>query len=430
MAPNKPKGSRRKIDRRQFIKKVSVGAAALSITNAAPGFLKTASASERDYILIGQPASLTGPLSSFGEPTLWMKEIAEREINKDGGIYIKSLDKKLPVKIIVPDTHSDPTTAGELASRLILKEKVDLMVVMHTSTTVDPVTGVCERYGTPCLALNSPLDSFIKNGPRKWTFQSFWGVTEDIIPIYTGMWEQIPTNKKVGLLFVSDSDGVTWSGVFNRLLPEKGYQVVDLGMFPPAPSSFDGSISEWKKQGVEILTGNLAPQDWVTCWRQCHRMEYKPKIATIGKAILFPSVLQTLGPELGVGLSTELWWSPAFPYTSSRAGLTSNKLAESWIRKMNKQWTQPLGYDHAVYELAEDVLRRAASLDKEAVRQSIVETNLNTIIGPIKFNDQNFCRTPVAGGQWVKGEKFPFDIETVYNDQFPQIPKTAEFKPL
>ena len=428
MAPFKPKNSERKISRRQFIKKATLGAAALGIANAVPAFLKTASAAGRDYIVIGQPASLTGPLASFGEPTMWMKEMAEREINKDGGIYVKSLGKKLPVKIMVVDTRSDPTTASEQASRLILNDKVDLMVVMHATTTVDPVTGVCERYGTPCLALNSPLDSFIKNGPRKWTFQSFWGVTEDIIPIYTGMWEQIPTNKKVGLLFVSDPDGVTWSGVFNRHLPEKGYNLVDLGMFRPGPNSFDGYISKWKQQGVEIVTGNLSPQDWITCWRQCSRMDYKPKIATIGRAILFPSVVEALGPELGVGLSTELWWSPSFPYKSSRTGLTSKKLAESWIKKKNKQWTQLLGYDHAVYELAEDVLRRAQSLDKEAVRQSIAETDLNTIIGHIKFNDQNYCRTPVVGGQWVKGKKFPFDIETVYNAQFPNIPKTAEFK--
>ena len=430
MSPDKPKDSKRKISRRQFIKRVSLGAAAIGIANTAPAFLKTASAANREYILIGQPAPLTGPLASFGEPTLWMKEMAEQEINKDGGIFVKSIGKKLPIKIVVPDTRSDPSTAGELATRLIFKDKVDLMLVMHATTTVDPVTGVCERHGMPCLALNSPLDSFIQNGPHKWAYQAFWGVTEDIIPIYSGMWEQVPNNKKVGLLFASDPDGVTWYGVFKQLLPEKGYQVVDLGLFSPSHGSFDGFISEWKKQGVEIVTGNLAPQDWITCWRQCSRMKFKPKIATIGRAILFPSVLEELGPDLGVGLSTEVWWSPSHPYTSPRTGLTSKQLADAWIKKMNKQWTQPLGYDHAIYELAEDVLTRTSSLDKDAIRQSIAATDLNTIIGPIKFNAENYCRTPVVGGQWVKGKKFPFDIEIVYNAQFPQIPKTADFKSL
>jgi hypothetical protein len=35
------------------------------------------------------------------------------------------------------DTESDPTKAAELASKLILGDKVDLMVVMHTPDTVN-----------------------------------------------------------------------------------------------------------------------------------------------------------------------------------------------------------------------------------------------------------------------------------------------------
>ena len=430
MAAYQAESSGKKINRRQFLKKISIGAAALGLTNTAPGLLKNASAAGRDYILIGQPAPLTGPLSGFGEPTLWMKEMAEREINKNGGIYVKSLGKKLPVKIDVQDTRSDPTEAGEIASRMILGDKVDLIAVMHTNTTADPVTGICERHGAPCLALVSPLDSFIKSGPHKWAFRAFWGVTEDIIPIYTGMWEQIPTNKKVGFLYSSDPDAVIWSSVFKGSLQEKGYSLVDLGLFPPGLSSFEGYISAWKKQKVEIISGNLTPQDWITCWRQCYRMRFKPKIATVGRAVLFPSALEDLGPELGVGLSTELWWSPNHPYQSSRTGMTSQDLAETWTRETGRQWTQTLGYEYALYELAEDVFMRSSSLDKEAIRRSIAQTDLTTIVGPIKFNAENYCRTPVVGCQWVKGKDYPFDVEIVYNDQYPQIPRTADLKPL
>ena len=430
MARNQPKNDFKKIDRRRFLKNAALGIAAVGISSAAPPFLKNASASGRDHILIGHPASLTGPLSGFGGTTVWMKELAEREINRDGGIYINSLGKKMPVKILVQDTQSDSAVAAERASRLILGDKVDLMLVMHAASTVDPVIGMCERHGTPCLALGSPLDSFIENAPHKWAFQSFWGVTEDIVPIYSGMWDQIPTNKKVGLLFTSDSDGVVWSDAFNRRLPEKGYTVINRGLFPPELNNFEPFISTWKKEGVDIITGCVTSQDWIACWRQCARVNYKPKIATIGKAILFPSVLETLGKELGVGLSTELWWSPHHPFTSPRTGLTSEQLAEFWTKTKGKQWTQPLGYGHAGYELAEDVLKRAQSLDKEAIRQAIAETNLSTIIGPIRFNEKNFCRTPVVGGQWVKSEKYPFDVEIVYNEQFPRIPRTAELKPL
>jgi len=65
------------------------------------------------------------------------------------------------------------------------------------------------------------------------------------------------------------------------------------------------------------------------------------------------------------------------------------------------------GFKHAGYEIAIDVLNRAQSLDKNKLREAIAQTNLNTIIGPIKFNDQNYCALPCASARWVKGKRFP-----------------------
>jgi branched-chain amino acid transport system substrate-binding protein len=54
------------------------------------------------------------------------------EINKDGGIMIKEAGKKLPVRIKIMDTESDPTKAADAASKLILQDEIDLMITLHT----------------------------------------------------------------------------------------------------------------------------------------------------------------------------------------------------------------------------------------------------------------------------------------------------------
>jgi branched-chain amino acid transport system substrate-binding protein len=56
---------------------------------------------------------------------------------------------------------------------------------------------------------------------------------------------------------------------------------------------------------------------------------------------------------------------------------------------------------------------------------SLAQTNLNTIVGPIKYNKENYSRTPMVGGQWVKGKKWPWELEIVENNQYPDIKKTA-----
>ncbi|MFZ0449309.1 MAG: ABC transporter substrate-binding protein [Desulfatiglandaceae bacterium] len=423
----KKEGKGLSISRREFMKKSSLAVGtAMASSLALPQFVRSARASKRDYILIGRPDCLTGPLASFAVPTPWVDNRALAEINKDGGIYIKELGKKVPVKVKITDTESNPTKAGEMASRLIVRDKVDLMVFFHTPDTVNPVSAMCERYKMPGISLDSPLEPWLDGGPYHWDFHAFWSVKKDIVPVYTGMWEDIKTNKTVGILMANDPDGVSWSAVFKKVLPGMGYKAVDMGRFPYFNKDFSSFINGWKKEKVEILLANTIPPDFTTAWRQCRRMGFAPKVCTVGKAILFPSAVEALGGDLANGLTCEVWWSPYHPFKSSLAGYSAKDLCDAWTKSTSKQWTQPTGYIYAGYEIAADVLRRAGSLDKETIRRAIADTDLDTMVGHIKYNKQNYSRTPLVGGQWVKGHKYPWELNIVHDKEHPNIPMTGK----
>ena len=410
------------ITRRNFINKVGKGTAALGAAAMIPHFVRPARAAKRDYILIGRPNPGTGPIAAFGEGTPWVDNRALDEINKSGGIYIKEYGKKLPIKIKIMDTESNPTKAAEVASRLILHDKIDLMVVYHTPATVNPVTSICERYKMPCISLENPVEMWLTGGPYRWSFHAFWLVEEDAFPAYMGMWEQLKTNKIVGVIAGNDTDGISFAEGSQRLLPPKGYKVVDPGRFPLGNQDFTSVINAFKKANVEILFGNLIPPDLATAWRQCHRMGFKPKIATIGRATLFPKAVEAIGGNLPMALSSEIWWSPHHPFKSSLAGYSAKKLCEDWMAASRKQWTQTLGFKYAGYEIAADVLKRARTLDKKKIRETIAATDLDTMVGHIKYNKQNYARTPLVAGQWVKGEKFPWNLRICYNGKHKNIP--------
>jgi branched-chain amino acid transport system substrate-binding protein len=181
----------------------------------------------------------------------------------------------------------------------------------------------------------------------------------------------------------------------------------------------------FKKEKVEIVTGCPIPPDWITAWRQFHQQGFVPKIATIAKACLFPADVNALGGDLPDGITTEVWWTPYHPFKSSLTGETPQELCDAWVKETGKEWTQPLGFKYAEFEIAADVLKRAGSLDPNALRDSLGKTDLNTIVGPIKFNQKNYSETPLVGGQWVKGKKWPWALEITNNRQCPQIKKTA-----
>ncbi|UCE33725.1 MAG: ABC transporter substrate-binding protein [Deltaproteobacteria bacterium] len=412
------------LTRREFIKTVGVAGVAAAGVSFLP---LNARGAAKDHILIGHPTPATGPIAPFGEASGWADKRAMAEINKDGGIYLKELGKKLPIKVKAADTESNPTKAAEVASKLILHDKVDLMVVAHTPDTVNPVGAICERYKVPCISSVAPIEPWLTGGPYKWTFHFFWNLGQ-IIDVYTGMWDEYAdkTNKVVGGFWPNDPDGTVWAEEFGKALAKKGYKVVDVGRFPYGMQDFSGFVSTWKKEKVDILTGVPIPPDWATCWRQCHQQGFIPKFASIGKAILFPAAVEAIGGDLPSGLTSEVWWTPLHPFKSSLAGSSCMDLANSWTEETGRQWTQPQGFDYALFEIAADALKRAGSPDKEKIREALVQTDLDTLVGHIKFNEKNFSLTPLVGGQWVKGKKWPWELELVYNREAPSIPTTAK----
>ncbi len=371
-------------------------------------------------IVIGYVSPQTGPLAPFAAADAFIIERAVKALDAKG---IMVNGARATFRVARVDSQSNPTKAGEVAKGLIDGEKVNLMVVAHTPETTNPVGAVCEASRVPCISTVAPIGPWLSGGPYEWTYHFFWDLP-DIIAVFTGMWDAVPTNKVVGGLWPNDADGTAWAGAFTKALTDKGYKVIDPGRFPIGTTDFTAFIQQWKKAGVEIVTGVPIPPDWAACWRQCAQQAYRPKVASIGKAILFPAAVEALGGDLAEGLTSEVWWSPSHPYKSSLTGESAGDLAGAF----EQQWSQPLGFVYAMFEVAGDVLARAQSADKEKVRQALAATKLDTIVGPLAFDDKHVARTPLVGGQWTKGEKHPWDLRVVYNATADTIPKTAEIK--
>ena len=185
--------------------------------------------------------------------------------------------------------------------------------------------------------------------------------------------------------------------------------------------------------GVDIVTGVPIPPDFATFWKQAVQRNFHPKIATIGKALLFPSAVEALG-DAGDGLSTEVWWSPSHPFTSSLTGQSAADLAASYTDVTTKQWTQPLGFVHAMFEVGVSALKRAGPPgDKVALAAALKASQLNTIVGPLDWSKgpvPNIAKTPLAGGQWGRGRKFPYEVTIVSNSIAPNIAVGGRLRPL
>jgi branched-chain amino acid transport system substrate-binding protein len=404
---------------------------------AAPAVLRILPAeAQSQAIKIGHVSPKTGPLAGFGEADTFILEQVR-------GILSKGLvnnGKTYKIEIISKDSQSSGSRAAEVASELILGDKVNLIVGSATPDTTNPVSDQAEVNEVPCITTNCPWQPYFfgrKGDPKKgftWTYHFFWGL-EDVIASFLALWDDLPTNKIVGGLFPNDADGNAWGDAKLGLPPalaQAGYKLHDPGRYQLMNNDFTSQISTFKAAGAEIVTGNMIPPDFATFWSQAAQQGFKPKIVTIGKALLFPSVIESLGAR-GDGLTSEIWWTPNHPFKSGLTGQSCRDLTDAYTKASSRPWTQPIGFQHALFEVAIDVLKRAKNLgDPKSILDSIVATNYQSIVGPIQWTGapvKNVTKTALVAGQWQR-KNGKFDLVITENKTAPNIPLGGKLQPI
>ena len=423
------KSNLNRLSRRRFIK--TVGAASLS----APAILKSTQAyAENPVIKIGFVSPQSGPLAGFGEADEFV--LAGIRAAFEGGI--ENNGKTYSIEIIAKDSQSNPNRAAEVAADLILQDEVDIIVAASTPDTTNPVADQAELNEVPCITTDCPWQPYFfgRNGNPaegfEYTYHFFWGL-EDVIGSFLDLWDSAGVAKSVGGLFPNDADGNAWGDKelgLPKPLAEAGYNLIDPGRYQPVNDDFSNYIGAFKDAGCEIVTGNMIPPDFATFWSQAAQQGFQPKVVTIGKALLFPSVIDSLG-DRGEGLSSEIWWSPNHPFSSSISGTSAKELADGYSAETGRPWTQPIGFKHALFEVVRDVVTRAEDLeDAVAITSAIASTNLDTIVGTVDWSKgpvKNVTKTPLVAGQWQK-QGDAMELVITANANAPEIPVGGELK--
>jgi branched-chain amino acid transport system substrate-binding protein len=422
-------GIKTPITRRDFLKTAGVAGVAVGAAGSLSGVLaacgsssSSSDSSSGSTIKVGFVAPLTGSLAAFGETDKWLVEQWKAAV-KDG---VKCGDGQThPIDIIIKDSQSDSNRAATVAGDLVTNDGVSVMMVASTPDTVSPVADQAEALQVPCVSNDCPWQAFYYNrgGTAEkgfdWTYHVFWGL-EDVTAVFTGMWDQLKTNKKVGAMWPNDADGLAWSNAKTGqppMLKKAGYTVVDGGRFQDGTEDYTTQISKFKSADCDILSGVFIPPDFVNFWKQSYQQQFQPVAATVGKALLFPAEMEAIG-EIGYGLTTECWWSPWHPFKSSLTGQTCQQLADAWTTGSGgKEWNQTLLH-YAVFEIVVDALKRTTDVtDKQAIIDAIKATDMDTIQGHVTWTAgaplnpvPNVCRSVLVGGMWTKGTKYPFDL--------------------
>jgi branched-chain amino acid transport system substrate-binding protein len=413
------------LNRRSFLGATSlaVGAGLVGVTACSSG-LKSSPSASSGKLKIGFISPETGQLSVFTQSNGYVLSQVRAALAK--GLTIGG--KKYTVEIISGDSQSSSDRAAAVASQMVQQDSVDFLLATATPETVIPVSAQAEASGVPCVLTICPWEQWYykSNGAAnafKYSYMYFLGTQEET-DLFASAWQTVSTDHVVGGLWPDDVDGAGFQKYVTRKAHSLGWKVVPSGAYADGLSDFTPIISKFKSADVQILHAVPIPPDFITFWRQAHQNGFQPKIASISKALLFPSAAQALG-KLVTNVMSPLWWTPQFPYKSSLDGVTASAFAADYKTKTGNEWTQPMGFNYAIFEIAVAALKASGNpKDGAAVAHALSTLKGEAITGGYDFATgpvPHVSQVPELLAQWrlVSGT---YQLVVINNSLLPAVP--------
>ena len=384
-------------------------------------------------VTVGRVVPVSGPLLDMGRETPWLDENKVGPINAAGGLQVGNQKCKIAYKIF--DSKGTMGGSGQAATKAILNDKVDVVFAQGTPDTTNAPSELCERHKVPCITSNTPVEAWLfgpDGKPKTYThtYHFFFGVP-DLIANHVGMIKALPGgfNGRIGYLYPNDPDGVIFAKLFDPAFKKEGWKPLDPGRFEQGLPDFSSIINQFKRRRVEVVAGVLAPPDLQNYLQQAAQAGFKPRMYIIDKGTGYPEPMKALGQH-GIDILSVNFWSPAYPGKSKFSGYTGQGLVDKYQKENpGKLYSPPLAYTDASYDVLFDALQRAGSTDRSALLKALGETDLDTVVGNVKFNKQHFSVQPLGGAQWAKDPKTGDLVkENVFNAVYPSVKKTANMR--
>ncbi len=374
---------------------------------------------------IGMVGPQTGPLASFAIYDKWAVEHLGKAL-KDG---LACADGKVrQVEVIAKDTQSDSNRAATVTQDLIQNDTVDAVISTGSPDTTTPSADVAEAMACPSISTAGPWQAFYfgRKPPEdgfKWTFGFLVGSEQSALN-FCAMFDDIPNNKVIGMLVPNDADAHGWMNESGApaVFKAQGYTMVESDWYTPGTEDYTSIISDFKKNGCELITGVNSPPDFTNFWKQCIQQGYHPKAVSTSKALLFPQTVDAIG-DLADGLIGDCGWDRIYPYKDSLTGQTAEELWQEIETSTGLQASSGSTGQYQAMEWVVDAFKRATNPeDKNSVIEAIRGTNFTLSCGKLDMTSAidpewhpvpNVYKAAFTAGQWrlTDGGEHKFEMK-------------------
>jgi branched-chain amino acid transport system substrate-binding protein len=351
--------------------------------------LLSAGCTARQPIRIGATMAQTGSLATQGMAAANGYRLCEEDVNRQGGLYNR------PVEFIIHDDRSDPDLAVSIYERMIVEDRVDAIMGPYGSTHTEAVAPVTERHRYVHISPLAATSSIWEQG-RRYIFM----VLPPAELFLAGLIEIAAGNGLRNVAIIQEDalfPRAAGAGAAD-LAREKGMRVVLHETYEKGTTDFSALLQRVAAGEAQVL-GMAASSlgDFITVARQMR--EHGVGVSMFGTSGAVAEFQQALGPaaENAFGLSA---WEPDLP----NPGIP--EFVAAYRGRFGQEPSFHAAGAYGSCQLFMEAARAAGTLDADALRESLLALETQTIFGTFAVDERGY-QTANRGLfiQWQDGRK-------------------------
>jgi len=348
---------------------------------------------------------MTGNESLVGKEPQWAYEQAVTDINANGGLFIKDLNKKLPVKLVWVDDESDSSKTAAAAEKLIKENKVDFILGSVDSPLNIAGGAVAEKYKKLYVCTTLFAENFAEQ-KFSWVADSFISAGGLMKASVSGLEviDKASRPQNFCVLVEDNPDGQTFSGGAKATLESFGYTMALLEPFTPGTKDFSASILRMKNAHCDAVVTLISPTDAITLVRQMKESKFNLKYMFGGRGFWPIDFGTTLGADADYIISDGFW-------AEALGAPGSKKLGDEFRAKFGADRNSvTIGMFYSLMQGLGQAIETAGSLDPQKVRDvyySGTFTAKSTPMGDVAYSNTGIGQVDPVALQWWKGARMP-----------------------
>ena len=342
-----------------------------------------------DSIQVGVITSLTGPEARFGQAQKYGYEMAIDEINAK-----RVLGKK--IELVYQDDTSKPEVASLTVEKLADRPDIVALMGAYSSSATFPATAVANRYQIPMLCPSAITDEITRQD-YEWIFR-VCAAASDYGRMLIEFLSQVANARKLAVVYENTQFGSSVARAAMEQGPSAGIEIVAYEAYDQGGTDFTPLLTRVKSSEPDAVLFVSYLADATLLMRQSKEIDLNPKVFTAGGAgFSLPDFLKGAGETAEYTISVTQW-TPDAKWTGSR----------EWADKFRSRFSYEPSY-HSVQAymslmILADAIERAGSTERTAVRDAIKTSKLDSIFGPIHFNEVGQNEHQVAITQVLNGK--------------------------